>query len=164
MRWRYRCALAGRRRLRRKSSAPFENTARHPPRRCIRQDDRGREKDYRAAPGNLGQKIAGAAGAENRRARTAEYCADVGALALLQEDNNHHREANNYVNRFYCYNHQLPCPALTEHGARTLPWPAYLRPARTMRANDSAFKLAPPTRAPSISGSAISESTLSAVT
>ncbi len=85
----------------------LENAAGDPPGRGIRENDRGREKEHCTAPRNFSQKITRAARSENGRTRTAENCPHICALALLQQDNDHHRDADNNMKSDNCCNHRL---------------------------------------------------------
>src|SRR5580658_32779 len=131
----------------------IEDAAGRALRRRIRQEHRGQEKHHRQRTGRLGNHTALLAGAELGLAGAAEHRADVRAFALLQQDHDGQRDADQDVNRDDQRVHLLLRPT----GLQTIR-------ALTIRANESAFKLAPPTKAPSISGLETNESTLSVVT
>ena len=68
------------------------------PRRRIGEKNRRRKKQRRRRPGNFGQQISCARRPKHRLAGTTEDRADIRALALLQQDDNHQRDANGDMN------------------------------------------------------------------
>src|SRR5512134_973784 len=113
--------------------------------RCHHEDDGNHD-------GEFAKKVRRPTAAEHRLAGTAERRADFGAFARLQQNGTDHEEAGDEVNDDdECVHEFDQCTGL-------------FLAARTIVANDSVFRQAPPTSAPSMSGSLKRDSAFCGVT
>ena len=129
--------------------------------RHVGQRQRGQHEDDGRRGRGFAQKSGGAGGSEQGlTGAAAEGCSHIGAFAGLKQNDHNQRDTNDDMNDQY--NNQgidmfsyPPCQALVG----TLCWLA-----NTIPPNESGFRLAPPTRAPSMSGMAISSEAFSGFT